>query len=578
MSSRGRNARPATASLIWTCVLLAVSVVAVGVLGVSGVRTVTVSANRTTRDELHTAQLTAQLGRHLDDAYATGQLLLFDPDHSRRARTAATLDDRSIPDVEIGLAGLVRLHDADPADERADVERLGTEWTSVRHLLNAAAVTTGPDPALAGRLTLAFDPLIGHIDDLITREEDAATAGQDHAAHTAAVLTRTIAAAVALTLLVAAGCARVGTRRIRRAMEPARAQVEFADTLQLAENEDEAHDLLQRHLHHSVTDSQAMILNRNNSADRLEAMTPLPDSSPLAANLRHAQPRSCLAVRSGRTHDEDWPRTALLGCPVCTSCPGTSTCTPLTVGGEVIGSVLLQRGQGFDTTERDLIRDSVGQAAPVLANLRNLALAELRAATDSLTGLPNKRAVGDTLKRMIAQASRTFTPLALLSLDLDHFKAINDTYGHPVGDQALAGVGSALRATIRESDFAGRNGGEEFLVALPDTDLVGATTTAEKIRAAIAEITLPGMGVSVTASVGIAVYPDHATNAQHLERLADSALYLAKHSGRNRVEIAVAATSTGVDEPPDHPPVTAPVTATATATATRPGVPADRST
>jgi len=220
-------------------------------------------------------------------------------------------------------------------------------------------------------------------------------------------------------------------------------------------------------------------------------------------------------------------------------------CTPLTVGGEVIGSVLVNRRASYTGIDRQLIRDSVGQAAPVLANLRNLAIAEVRAATDSLTGLPNKRAVADTLKRMLAQSSRTFSPLSLLVLDLDHFKAVNDRFGHPVGDQALANVGAALRSVLRESDFAGRTGGEEFAVLLPDTDVAGATLTAERIRSAIAEASIAGLDLPLSASVGIAAYPEHAIGTDQLERLADAALYVAKRSGRDRIEIATRPTEPG---------------------------------
>jgi diguanylate cyclase (GGDEF)-like protein len=218
--------------------------------------------------------------------------------------------------------------------------------------------------------------------------------------------------------------------------------------------------------------------------------------------------------------------------------PGTSCCVPLTVGGEVIGSVLLSRPAPYSEAEEQRIRESVGQAAPVLANLRNLAVAEIRAATDGLTGLPNKRAVTDALKRTFAQAATTQSPLALLLLDLDHFKQVNDQRGHPVGDQVLASVGATLRGTLRTRDFAGRNGGEEFAILLPDTGIIDALEIAERIRSAIAEIALPGTDVSVTASIGVAVFPDHVSTPDRLERLADAALYLAKRQGRNRVELA----------------------------------------
>ena len=113
-----------------------------------------------------------------------------------------------------------------------------------------------------------------------------------------------------------------GIRRIRRNLEPGQDQAEFAETLQIAGDEDEAHQLLQRHLERTLPATSAVVLNRNNSADRLEAVTPLPPGSPLAQTLRGAEPRSCLAVRSGRTHGESGGRAPLLSCPVCAPVPG----------------------------------------------------------------------------------------------------------------------------------------------------------------------------------------------------------------------------------------------------------------
>ena len=113
-----------------------------------------------------------------------------------------------------------------------------------------------------------------------------------------------------------------GIRRIRRDLEPGQDQAEFAETLQIAGDEDEAHQLLQRHLERILPATSAVVLNRNNSADRLEAVTPLPPGSPLPATLRGAEPRSCLAVRSGRTHRENGGRPPCCACPVCAPCPG----------------------------------------------------------------------------------------------------------------------------------------------------------------------------------------------------------------------------------------------------------------
>jgi diguanylate cyclase (GGDEF)-like protein len=327
-------------------------------------------------------------------------------------------------------------------------------------------------------------------------------------------------------------------RLIRRTLEPGKDQAEFVDTLQIASDEDEAHRLLQRHLERALAPATAVVLNSNNSADRLEAATPLPIASPLAATLRGAEPRSCLAVRSGRTHTEGGTRPTLLPCPVCGPCHGVSSCVPLVVGGEVIGSVLIIRPVGAALADEQRIRESVSQAAPVLANLRTLAVAEIRASTDGLTGLPNKRAVTDALQRLFAQAATVGVPLALLLLDLDHFKQVNDQRSHQVGDQVLANVGAVLRTALRDRDFVGRNGGEEFAILLPETDVTAALNIAERVRAAIAEMVLAGTDVAVTVSIGVAVFPEHASTPDRLERLADAALYVAKHKGRNRVELA----------------------------------------
>jgi diguanylate cyclase (GGDEF)-like protein len=316
------------------------------------------------------------------------------------------------------------------------------------------------------------------------------------------------------------------------------AQDAFSDAMQAAETEREAHGVLKLHIERWVPDSEVVVINRHSVTDQLEASTPLPDGAPLAAALEGAEPRACLAVRLARTHDSAAEPAPLLECELCGLTAAESTCVPLSVSGEVIGSVLVEHARLLHTDEHRRIEDTVSQAGPTLANLRNLALAEARAATDSLTGLPNRRAVQEALKRMIAQAGRTLAPMAVLVLDLDHFKQINDTYGHDRGDAVLTAVGEVLPNALRTSDFVGRNGGEEFVALLPDTGVEGAMEAAEKLRAAIGRVTLPGIDRPVTASVGAAVYPHTAADAESLLRLADRALYAAKAGGRNRSAMA----------------------------------------
>ena len=218
-------------------------------------------------------------------------------------------------------------------------------------------------------------------------------------------------------------------------------QTEFSEAMQMTESEQEAYGLLKRHLERSLSGADVTVLGRNNSADRLEPRTPVHAGGPLAAGLEDARPRSCLAVRTGEQQNRTNGEEPLMQCDVCGKL-GPSACQPLLVGGEVMGSVLALPDGAMATEERETMRLSVAQAAPILANLRNLAIAEQRAGTDELTGLANQRSANDAVKRMAADASND-APLAAIVLDLDHFKQINDLYGHGAGDEVLAAVGAA---------------------------------------------------------------------------------------------------------------------------------------
>jgi diguanylate cyclase (GGDEF)-like protein len=531
-------AKVATRSIATLCVALSVAVIAVAAIGIFGANSSTTLGKEISNDELTTSTATGELARDMDTAYATGEEAFLTSSPALRAQLLGWLYTTLLPDTDAELATFQRLHAPDPPARHADVEKFVGQWLTVRSVLSPTNMATHPRAALAAELATDYAPVGAQLDRLFLEEQAIGHSDQVRASSDAV---RTAALVIAIALVAILGGVLLllrDVRRIRRTLEPGRDQAEFVDTLQIANDEDEAHRLLQRHLERVLAPATAVVLNSNNSADRLEAATPLPVASPLAATLRGAEPRSCLAVRSGRTHTEGGERPALLPCPVCGPCHGVSSCVPLVVGGEVIGSVLIIRPVGHPLADEQRIRESVSQAAPVLANLRNLAIAEVRASTDGLTGLPNKRAVTEALKRLYGQASTTGSPLALLLLDLDHFKQVNDVRGHAVGDQVLAKVGAVLQSVLRTGDFAGRNGGEEFAVILPDTEIRTAVQVAERVRTAVAEISLPGTDVTVTLSIGIAVYPDHATTPDRLERLADSALYVAKRDGRNRAEVA----------------------------------------
>ena len=161
--------------------------------------------------------------------------------------------------------------------------------------------------------------------------------------------------------------------------------------------------------------------------------------------------------------------------------------------------------------------------------------------TDPLTQLANRRHLMDRLEDELKRARRYAKHLGCCMLDIDHFKSVNDSHGHPVGDQVLKIVANCLEKTIRDSDLAGRYGGEEFVLILPEQDLQGAETAAERCRISIRESNpvVDGVTITVTSSFGVACFvPGIDVSAAALLQAADEALYRAKENGRDRVETA----------------------------------------
>jgi len=250
---------------------------------------------------------------------------------------------------------------------------------------------------------------------------------------------------------------------------------------------------------------------------------------------------SCWALRHGA-------RYRTLGChePGCAHyrTPADETaprlCIPLVTHDELVGMLHLENlATGAELDEQERLAVTIAeQLALALGNARLRESLRRQSVLDPLTGLFNRRHFDATLKRELARARRKRVPVSLVVVDIDHFKRVNDDYGHAVGDAVLRTIAQQLRLGIREGDIACRYGGEEMVLLLPECAAKDASARAETIRVALAAIRPHPEGEGperVTASFGVAAYPAHAEDAESLFWAADKALYRAKQRGRNQV-------------------------------------------
>lgn len=221
---------------------------------------------------------------------------------------------------------------------------------------------------------------------------------------------------------------------------------------------------------------------------------------------------------------------------------GSYLCLPLVTAGQVLGLVNLQaREPEFWTLDRRRVAEAcVSVAAAALQAIRALKLAEERSIRDGLTGIYNRRFLDEMVPKLLEQAHRTGHHTSVIMVDLDHFKRINDRFGHDTGDRVLVTLARCLSRQIRSGDLLARYGGEEFALLLPSTNFPVAMGLAERFRSAVENLPLPSTefppGLKLTASMGVATYPDHGTVGEAVFSAADKALYLAKGSGRNLVK------------------------------------------
>ena len=322
----------------------------------------------------------------------------------------------------------------------------------------------------------------------------------------------------------------------------------ITQSMQQAISEEEVYRILCHTLQQNLSLQQILILRLNASEDRLETIwaEPKREDLPLDGYPVWNEPYRCPVIRSGREYKvQDTSRDLVCASSVSNKEHGGYWCVPLVIGGRTIGVVHLVSQETGRWTEDTChwIEALVNVAAPMIGHLQHLERAKRRALIDELTGTYNRRFLEEALAKLVVPDDRRRGQvLSLMVIDLDHFKKVNDTYGHQVGDMVLKTVAQTLHRTLKESDVLARYGGEEFVIVLPRTDAAGAVVVAERLRIAVAGLSLrklaPAAPERVTISVGVSSCPVHATTVTELIRTADEALYMSKSQGRNRVTCA----------------------------------------
>ena len=316
---------------------------------------------------------------------------------------------------------------------------------------------------------------------------------------------------------------------------------ELGNALQICFTQEEVYKILAGFLDRCLENSCGAIYMINDSRNAAERAAIWDGAEDLT--LSHS-PDACCALRGGRMHIV---RPGSLNL-VCGHWPAEAermqVCMPMQAHGEVLGVVsFTARATDTDSKHNDeeqlkVAGAAVSRTALTLAQLRLREALRSQAVRDPLTGLHNRRFLEECLDREIKRSKRSSSPMAVLMIDIDHFKRFNDAQGHQAGDLLLCELGRAFRTLVRGHDVVCRYGGEEFALVMPDIPPEVALERAEQLRNSAENLKTNYRGQAlgpVTISVGLAMFPQHGSTPEALLGIADRALYQAKAHGRNRV-------------------------------------------
>jgi len=286
----------------------------------------------------------------------------------------------------------------------------------------------------------------------------------------------------------------------------------------------------------------------NNSRNMLRAVAEW--NSPVALSPEF-RPQDCWALRRGQPHVVGADEAEVICRHVSETAGIRYRCFPMMAQGDTLGMLYIEEPKSGDAEQLAAAQAALTDHHRVEIMVENIALAlgnhRLREALrnqsirDPLTGLFNRRYLEEAFDLEVARASRARTPIAVLMIDIDHFKRFNDTFGHDAGDAVLKATGEALAANVRRGDIACRYGGEEFTIIAPGAGLEDAAKRAEALRQAVAAVRVVHQGRPlgpISCSIGVAGFPAQGTTPPEVIKAADEALYQAKQLGRDRVAVA----------------------------------------